>query len=265
MSTLINERVLILENDQVGPNLYLMKVQAPGIAETIEPGQFVHMKIPRMEDHILRRPFSIYAADPEAGTLDILYQAVGFGSSHMTTLETGLYAELIGPVGTGWSAPEGTKRALIVAGGVGAAPLFMMTEDLLAAGVQVDVILGAQTEAALVTRARYEELLGQNPQCATDDGSYGRAGFCTSLVEEALAAASEQGESYDYLAVCGPEPLMKIVASMAKAASVPCQVSMEKRMACGVGACLSCVVETVYGKRRACVDGPVFEAEEVVW
>ena len=148
---------------------------------------------------------------------------------------------------------------------MGAAPLFMLCESLISAGVRTDVVLGAQTEAALTCRGRYEALLDEPPRCATDDGSFGREGFCTSLVAEALAEAAEAGEPYDYLAVCGPEPLMKIVAGMAAEAGVPCEVSMEKRMACGVGACLSCVVDTVDGKQRACVDGPVFDARKVVW
>lgn len=262
---LYNEQARIVSNVQVGPRLYLMVLESPEIAASVGPGQFVHMKVPRMDDHILRRPFSIYAANPAAGTVDILYQVVGFGSDHMTALEPGLTAELIGPVGTGWAAPADATRALIVAGGVGAAPLFMFTEELIARGVQVDVVLGAQTEAALTCRSRYEQLLGCCPACATDDGSFGRAGFCTSLVEEALAKASAAGAPYDFLAVCGPEPLMKIVARMAAEAGVPAQVSMEKRMACGVGACLSCVVDTVDGKKRACVDGPVFDAQKVVW
>ena len=265
MAGLVNEFAEIVGNAQVGPRLYVMTFKAPEIASKVQPGQFIHIKIPRMDDHILRRPFSVYAVNAEEGTLDVLYQVVGYGSDHMSRLECGLTAELIGPVGRGWWAPEGTKRALIVAGGVGGAPLFMMTEKLLSEGVRVDVVLGAQTEAALVCRERYEQLLGACPSCATDDGGYGRAGFCTSLVREALDAAADSDQPYDYLAVCGPEPLMKIVAGMAEKAGVYCQISMEKRMACGVGACLSCVVDTVQGKKRSCVDGPVFEAQEMMW
>ncbi len=267
---LVNERARILANGEVGPNLYLMELAAPRIAASIEPGQFVHMKVPNMEAHILRRPFSVYARDAAAGTLEILYQAVGFGTDHMTRIEPERAehlsgAELIGPVGRAWQQPAGARRALLVGGGVGAAPLFMLCEQLVGAGVRTDVVLGAQTEAALACRARYEALLDAPPRCATDDGSFGREGFCTSLVEEALVEAAAAGEPYGYLAVCGPEPLMKIVAGMAAEAGVPCEASMEKRMACGVGACLSCVVDTVDGKKRACVDGPVFDARKVVW
>lgn len=264
--TLINEQARVLLNEGVGPNLFVMALESPGIAQTVVPGQFVHMKIPGMDDHILRRPFSVYACDAQAGVVELLYQIVGFGSAHMTTLAQGdRGVELIGPVGRGWRPAADARRALLVGGGVGAAPLFMLCEELVGRGVQTDVVLGAQTEAALACRERYEALLPAAPRCATDDGSFGRAGFCTSLAQEALDDAAAAGAPYDYLAVCGPEPLMRIVAGMAGAAGVPCEVSMERRMACGIGACLSCVVDTLDGKKRACVDGPVFDASEVVW
>lgn len=261
---LVNEKARIVSNGQVGPRLHLMVVESPDIAAAIEPGQFVHMLVPRMEAHILRRPFSVYASDPQSATLDILYQVVGFGTEHMTTLQPGEECELIGPVGRAWDPPA-TGRCLLVGGGVGAAPLFMLCRRIAASQASVEVVLGAQTQDALVCRARYEEVLRHGPSCATDDGSYGRAGFCTSLVQEALEAAAAEGRPFEYVAVCGPEPLMKIVAAQAKEAGARCEVSMEKRMACGIGACLSCVVDTVDGKKRACVDGPVFDAEKVVW
>ena len=224
------------------------------------------MKIPGMDDHVLRRPFSVYARDAEAGVLEILYQVVGFGSARMTELAAGAEGvELIGPVGRAWQPPAEAKRALLVGGGVGAAPLFMLCEALVKNGVRTDVVLGAQTETALACRGRYEALLAEPPRCATDDGSFGREGFCTSLVQEAIEEAARAGEPYGYVAVCGPEPLMKIVAGMADDADIFCELSMERRMACGIGACLSCVVDTVEGKKRACVDGPVFKAQEVVW
>ena len=312
---LVNERALILANECVGPRLHLMTLEAPHVASAIEPGQFVHMKVPGMEAHVLRRPFSVYARDAEAGTIDILYQTVGFGSNLMATLPARLHAEaacasagagtsegvlsgsraqdtsqsvlraaafedvfpdsfaaeLIGPVGRGWRPAADVRHALLVGGGVGAAPLFMLCKRLVCAGVQVDVVLGAQTASALACRERYAELLGSSaacacePMCATDDGSFGRKGFCTSLVEEALERAAAKGNPYDYVAVCGPEPLMRIVVDLASAAGAVCEVSLERRMACGIGACLSCVVDTTSGKKRACVDGPVFDAREVRW
>lgn len=266
MATVIEEDALIVENKVLGPKLHIMVLEAPSISAKVAPGQFVHAKLPGMEAHILRRPFSVYAASSARNTIEILYQVVGSGSAHMTTLKAGETINLMGPIGSSWSPPQNTKRALLVAGGVGAAPLFMLAEVLAAGGAMVDVVLGAQTKTALVCHSRYEDLLtnrvisGSSLRCATDDGSFGHAGFCTELVENALAE-----NSYDYAAVCGPEPMMKIVSSRLIEASVPCEISLEKRMACGIGACLSCVVETTDGMKRACVDGPVFDARKVVF
>lgn len=263
--SLVNEKAPVLANRQVGPNLYLMEVRAPEVAAAAQPGQFVHVRVPGMEAHVLRRPLGIYACDAQAGTFDMLYQVVGFGTEHMTGLAPGAELEVIGPIGRGWQPPQGARRALIVGGGVGAAPLYMLAAGLATQGTQVKTVLGSQTSAMLVFNDRFEQALGCAPACSTDDGSFGHAGFCTPLVQRALDEAAEAGDPFDYLAVCGPEPLMRAVAAMAAEAGVPCEVSLERRMACGVGACLSCVVDTVGGKRRACVDGPVFPAEEVVW
>ena len=270
MPALVNETARILGNEQVGPRLHLLILESPKICSTILPGQFVHMKLPGAADHILRRPFSVYGRDREEGTVEILYQEVGSMTRYLPSLSDQT-VEMIGPIGNTWSAPSRyddglCSHALLVGGGVGAAPLFMLAETLKHLGCPTDVVLGAQTLDALVARERYERLFGCEPCCATDDGSYGRAGFCTSLVEERLASGCiSDGEPYDYLAVCGPEPLMRIVAGMGAQAHVYTEVSMEKRMACGIGACLSCVVDTLDGKRRSCVDGPIFDAADVVW
>ena len=257
---LIDEACTVVSNNQVGPGLHLVRLRSPRIASSLAPGQFVHMAIPGMEGHVLRRPFSVYRCNEAAGTLDIIYQVVGFGTEHMTSFAEGAQASIIGPVGNGWRLPEGARKILLVGGGVGAAPLFMLAEELCGGCVDAKVVLGAQTRAALVTFEDYCALEGLAVVAATDDGSFGHAGFCTQPAQDAIA----QGD-VDFVACCGPEPLMRIVASMAAEAGIPCQVSMERRMACRVGACISCVVETTEGKRRSCIDGPVFDAEKVVW
>lgn len=272
MPQLVNETALVLENLKLFERLYLMKLHAPSISESVKPGQFVQMHIPGMEGHILRRPFSVYDADRSSETIGILYQDVGFGSHRMSELAAGNEAssvEMIGPVGTPWSAsnwegPSCDKHALLVGGGVGAAPLFLLAKHLKKIGAACDVVLGAQTKEALVALERYGRLIGREPFCSTDDGSYGRSGFATSLVEERLEqGCAGDGVPYDYVAVCGPPPLMRIVSALALDAGAHCEVSLERRMACGIGACLSCVVETSDGKKRVCVDGPVFDAEKV--
>lgn len=260
MVRLIDEAGKVLANNAAGPNLFVLEISSPQIAQKVEPGQFVHVKLPGMEGHILRRPFSIYDVDDKAGTLEILYQCVGSVTKWMPQVVAGSAINLIGPIGQGWQPPAGVKRALLVGGGVGAAPLYLLAQQLVGQGVEVETILGAQTKDALATHGRYLELLSDRVSCSTDDGTFGHAGFCTPLVSKALDVTD-----FDYVAVCGPEPLMKLVADIASEHKVLCQISLEKRMACGVGACLSCVVDTVDGRKRSCVDGPVFDAAKVVW
>ena len=256
----VDELCTLMANECLAKTLWDMELKAPAIASRIRPGQFVHMKVPGMDGHILRRPFSVHTADAQAGTINILYQVVGKGSAHMTTLAPGWKMSVMGPMGASWQLPERCDRVLFVLGGVGAAPLLMFAREVVESGIQLDVCMGAQTKDALVMKPRYEALLRQEPFCSTDDGSYGHAGFVTDLAQKLI-------DSYDYdlVCCCGPEPLMRIVAAMALEADVPCQVSLEKRMACGIGACLSCVVDTKGGKARSCVDGPVFDARKVVW
>lgn len=257
---LIEEKSRVLRNENVGPRLYFLELDSPRIAPLVKPGQFVHMKLNGFGEHILRRPFSVLDTNPQQGTLTILYQVVGEGTQFMSGVASGHEFDLIGSIGRGWDVPTSGQRVLIVGGGVGSAPLFMLSKQAKEAGAQVDVVIGAASRAALVTYDLYREIHGDTLSCATDDGSFGAMGFCTSPVKELLAK-----NTYNCVYVCGPEPLMRAIARLSAEAGVPCQVSMEKRMACGVGACLSCVVETVDGRKRACVDGPIFEAEKVVW
>lgn len=259
-SGLLDELGRVVLNEHLARNLYLMRVESPKIAASALPGQFVHTSVPGMEGHILRRPFSLYDASSEKGTFDILYQVLGFGTRCLTYVEAGQHVSNIGPVGHGWWVPQACERALLVGGGVGAAPLFMHARALKEAGVEVDLVLGAQSAEALVTDERYKDELGIEAIVSTDDGTRGHAGFCTAPTQKLL-----DSNVYDHIACCGPEPLMRIIADMAAHAGVECQVSMERRMACGIGACLSCVVDTDEGKQRCCVDGPVFDAAKVVW
>ena len=257
--SLFEESALVCANKQVGPGLFGIELESPRIARSLQPGQFVHLQVPGMPDKILRRPFSVFDTDPRAGTMLIIYQVVGAGTAVLSGVASGEKTSLIGPVGNAWRPPPGVA-ALLVGGGVGAAPLFMLASRLSSEERRLRVVLGAQSAAALVTLDYYRSLGGVEVVCATDDGSYGHAGFCTEPAFDALAT-----KEFGYVAVCGPEPLMRIVSSEALASNIACQVSLERRMACGVGACLSCVVDTASGKKRCCIDGPIFDAGEVVW
>ncbi len=260
MAAIQDSRAVVLANQQVDDRLWLLTLEVEELGRLVEAGQFVHMLIPGMEGHILRRPFSVYQVSDDKRQVVILYQVVGFGSRQLSTVAPGAEVDLMGPVGHGWCAPADARHALLVAGGVGAAPLFMHAQELVSSGVEVEVVLGAQTASALVCEPKYHELLGGEPYLATDDGSRGHKGFVTDLVAQRIAE-----KQFDYVACCGPEPMMRAVSDITLKAGIPTSISLEKRMACGIGACLSCIVETVDGRKRSCVDGPVFDASKVVW
>ncbi len=257
---LMDREGVVVSNMPLTNRLFEMVLEVPDIPAKVRGGQFVHVRIPGMEGHMLRRPFSVYYVDTAASTLGVLYQVVGFGTARFSELAPGAKVQVIGSIGNPWHAPTSTKRALLTVGGVGAAPLFMHASELVASGVQVDVVMGAQTKDALVAKERYTELLGHEPFIATDDGSYGHHGFVTDVVVDQLSQ-----NVYDYAACCGPAPMMRIVSAKTMEAGIPSFVSMEQRMACGVGACLGCIVATTEGNRRSCVDGPIFDARKVVW
>lgn len=251
------ESARVLANTRVAKGVGLLVLEAPRAAEHVRPGQFVHLRIARGRDFILRRPFSVHRADGEA--IEILYQVLGKGTRAMSELDRDAACDLVGPLGNGWQVPERLEHALLVAGGLGAAPLGMLAEELAAAGVAVTVAMGAPTRERLVARELFERV-ARKVEIATDDGTAGAAGFVTLPVERLLAT-----ECFDTAFVCGPEVMQRTVAAQARSAGVPCQVSLERLMACGIGACLSCVVSTRGGLKRACVDGPVFDADDVLW
>lgn len=247
----------VIFNAEVAPGAWEMRIRLPEMAPRVQPGQFVHLLISKDSPRILRRPFSVYGV--EGDELSMLYQVVGAGTREMTTISVGTELSVIGPIGRGWNPPAEAHSVLLVTGGLGAAPLAMLAEALRSEGVQVHVAMGAPTAVRLVGRERYVSS-ACTIDVATDDGSEGESGYCTDVARRLI-----DENTFDYIATCGPEPMQRIVADLAHAAGVPCEVSLERRMACGIGACLSCVVVTTEGLERACVEGPVFDAERVVW
>lgn len=251
------ERVTVVSNASVGPDLYEVVLRAPRTAASIRGGQFVHLSISR-EALTLRRPLSVYRTDGE--NIHIVYHAKGDGTRLLAGKLAGDESmDLIGPIGRPWPIPERCKRALIVGGGVGAAPLGMLAQELRDRGVAVVTLLGAQSAPRLVGEDHFIAC-GADVTCSTDDGSYGVTGLITEPLRELL-----ETERFDVAYVCGPEVMQIKVSALTVFHGVQTFVSLERLMACGVGACLSCVVPTIHGQKRACVDGPVFDAEEVLW
>jgi len=260
----------VCSNTRLTGELWQLIVKAPDIARTVQPGQFVHILLGNNSRHVLRRPLSVHAVfydeTGEPDSLSFLYQVVGEGTSYLTTIDEGSTLNILGPLGQGWRVPQDARSILLVGGGVGWAPLAMLAEDYLQRGYVIHLLIGARNADYLNALENNRPLVGAySPErcflhLATDDGSLGFHGFNTELLDDLLGA-----NSIDYIATCGPEPMQKIVAAQAAKRKIPCEVSLERRMGCGIGACLSCAVKTTGGVKRSCIDGPVFDAREVLW
>ena len=250
----------VTENHMLAPTIGKLTLEAFSIAQTARPGQFVHLRLPTLGEHMLRRPLCVYRCCIQRGEIELVYQTIGIGTRHMVGLKPGAVLDAIGPVGNGWTLDCAFNEVLLVAGGIGAASLLMLAAHA-ADYANVRMIMGAQNADFLVLRDDFETILGTDRlHICTDDGSAGFCGFTTDVARNLITDAG-----FNYLAACGPHVMQRAVARLAHDAGIPCEVSLEERMACGVGACLSCVVDTTFGKKRVCVDGPVFNAFEVIW
>lgn len=252
----------IIRTERRTPTGYLIDLGCGEIAQTAAPGQFVQVRIGRGTDPFLRRTFSIFGTLPENGVIRLMIDVVGLGTELLCALRRGEMVNLVGPLGKGFNSDlGGNGTAVLAAGGIGAAPLLFLAETILRSGKRPAVFLmGGKTKNHL---SIIEELIGEGVKVmeATDDGSRGYHGMVTALLEERIRELSPSA-----LYVCGPSPMMKAAAEIAHSAGVPCQLSLEERMACGIGACLGCAVRMKDGSMaRSCVEGPVFNADEVAW
>lgn len=238
----------IRKRQQLGEHYFSLTLQHPGTLPEILSGQFVEVEVKGCREVLLRRPISIHDVDPDNNTLTLLIQIVGKGTRQLATLQEGDHLNLIYPLGHGFSV-EG-QRPLLVGGGAGIAPLLYLSKQYHAQGVRPTILLGGRTQELIPVREAFEpygQLL-----ISTEDGSLGEKGLVT---QHSLFAAP-----YDHICTCGPTPMMKAVGRYAVANNIPCEVSLENMMACGVGACLCCVTNTNDGHKCVCKDGPVFNA-----
>ena len=242
----------IVSQRELYDQVFQLVVKAPEVAELAEAGQFVQLRILN-GSCLLRRPVGIAAADKDKGTVAFIYRVVGKGTKAISELKAGDTINVLGPLGHGFDTTA--KKPLIVGGGMGLSPVLFYAAVMQG---KADVLMGGKTAGELF----WQELFAGKVQdifCTTDDGSLGTKGFTTTLLPELL-----EKKAYDLVVACGPEIMMKGIAKIAKEHGARCQVSLEKRMGCGLGACLSCSIDTTDGKRKkVCKDGPVFEAGEV--
>ena len=242
----------------LNPAYALLVLTSPDKLPPILPGQFVEVRVDGSPATFLRRPISVHQVDYEKNELWLLVQVVGDGSRRLAELEAGDVLNVILPLGNGFSLPpRKDARVLLVGGGCGIAPLLYLGAYLRQQGyVRCDFLLGARTAADLLQLDEYRRY-GQ-VFTTTEDGSHGERGFVTHH-----PVMHEGG--IDMIYACGPTPMMKAVASLAREAGIACEVSLENTMACGLGACLCCVTDTTEGHVCVCTEGPVFNINKLKW
>jgi len=259
----------ILYNEKLSPGYYRMGIRWP--ARSVLPGQFVMLRVCEGLDPLLRRPFGVYdvlgsgGPGPEGGFsgegIDLVYRVVGRGTAIMSEKSAGEPVDVLGPLGSGFPAPDDPSRAVLVAGGMGVVPLHLFARTLAGAAL----LFGTRSarEAAVAGAFSRDLKLGRL-DIVTEDGSSGRKGLVTDLLGEVLSPGS-------VVYACGPPAMLKAVARAAADGRVRCYVSLERTMACGIGVCLGCAVRTSGARHElktysmVCSDGPVFDAGDIDW
>lgn len=255
----------IIYQEMMYEGCYRMVIKAENdLLNSAKPGQFVHLKINQIGGPLLRRPFSIHRIDFKAKTISLLYAVVGKGTMMMAMDLPGKKVGILGPLGSGFPLPD-TKpyHAVLIGGGLGAAPLLFTAEKLVEKDIRTTVILGYADKHRAMLEADFKGL-GIRTCLSTEDGSVGHKGYPTDLLEQMISS-----EEIDGVFTCGPEIMMYKVAEICGKVGVDAWVSLEEKMACGVGACLGCVVrirdEAGSHYEKACKEGPVFKASEVIF
>ncbi len=236
----------IVTNEALTSTVYKMVLFGDTSAITA-PGQFVNIKLDGL---YLRRPISV--CDLQGDTLTIVYKAVGKGTEQMSRMKKGEKLDVLTGLGNGYDLTLSGDRPVLLGGGVGVPPMYLLAKELLKLGKNVSVILGFNTKDEIFYEQEFKNL-GCDVTVTTADGSYGVKGFVTDALKEM---------DYTYFYTCGPEPMLKAVY---KTAVTSGQMSFEKRMGCGFGACMGCSCKTITGYKRICKEGPVMKKEEILW
>jgi dihydroorotate dehydrogenase electron transfer subunit len=264
----------IVENVRLAKDTYRVRVACPDIARRIVPGQFVMLRIAGVNDPLIGRPLAMYDVQPES--LDVVYLVKGKFTSQLAELSSGDQLDIWGPLGNGFSV-QPAEHLIMVAGGIGQTPFLALAQEWsgrrqfgasprsVPSAEKITFCYGARTADYFAGLDDFNAL-GLDVRLSTDDGTHGHHGLVTDLLKQVLTESKLQPR----IVCCGPERMMEAVAHIAHDAGVPCEVSLETPMACGIGICFTCVamVKDDAGEcdyKRTCVEGPVFDAEKVVW
>lgn len=244
----------VVKNEQIGSDVWLMDVYAPKQAKEAKVGQFCNVRVTGGTAPLLRRPISYAGFDADKGTVTLLYRVVGKGTEIMTKLGEGDEIDCLGPLGVGFTM---TDHMLLVGGGVGIAPMLCAVTKL-APHQQATVVLGFRNASESFWADLFKPY-DVDVHITTDDGTLGIKGYPTTIMPDLI-----EENHFTSILTCGPTPMMRDVATVAKSTNTPCEASLEERMGCGTGGCVGCACETKSGKRfKVCTNGPVFPAEEV--
>jgi len=247
----------VVENKQLYPNYGLLKLTSDKRLPEMIPGQFVQVRVDGSPKTFLRRPLSIHFVDKKANELWLLIRMAGEGTHRLSRVEAGETLNVILPLGNGFSIPESSSaKPLLIGGGVGMAPLLFLGDALKSIGFDPAFLIGVRSKEEAVQLEAFERIGKVYP--TTEDGSLGEKGFVT---HHSILATKK----WDKIYACGPQPMMVAVAKYAKATETACEVSLENLMACGIGACLCCIENTVNGNVCVCTEGPVFNMNQLKW
>ncbi len=236
----------VISNEKIAKNTYKMILS--GNTEGGRPGQFVNIKI---DGFFLRRPISV--CDIEENTLTLIYKTVGAGTDKLSKTEKGEKLDILAFLGNGYDLSKSGEAPLLIGGGVGVPPLFLLAKKLVKEGKTPTAILGFNSADEIFLKDEFEAI-GVKTFIATADGSVGTRGFVTDVMKNT--------DIYTYFYTCGPEPMLRAVYGESKTDG---EFSFEERMGCGFGACVGCTCKTKYGNKRICRDGPVLSKEEIIW
>ncbi len=247
------EDFIVTENKRLNDAMFCLRLRKETPLPAIKAGQFVEIQVKEPSGVLLRRPISIHDVDETKNEISLLVQIAGKGTKQLSQTKCGESVSLVYPLGNGFECKG--KRVLLVGGGVGIAPLLLLAKRFAEQGVRPRILLGYRGEKQIVSIEEYKQY--GDVFISTEDGSRGERGLVT--------ANKVFAEAFDAVFCCGPTPMMRAVAKSCEERGIECFVSLENKMACGIGACLCCVQPTTEGHKCTCTEGPVFDSKEIVW